>query len=67
MLSTLNPLPDGSFDVQDGEGRSLLDALGGPFRAREAAEAAQRMLSAFDAVDAQLKAINNSLERMKIA
>lgn len=66
MLSTLNPLPDGSFDVQDGEGRSLLDALGGQFRTRDAAEAAQRMLSAFDAVEAQIQTINNSLERMKI-
>lgn len=66
MISTLNPLPDGRFDVQDATGISLLDALGGPFRTREAAEAAQRMLSAFDAVDDQIQTINNSLERMKI-
>lgn len=64
MLSTLNPLPDGRFDVQDDAGKSLLSGFGGPFRTREAAEAAQRMLSAFDAVDAQIKTINHSLERI---
>lgn len=63
MLTT--KLENGRFDVQDASGTSVLDPLGGPFQTREAAEAAQRMLSAFDNLDAQIKTINNSLERMK--
>lgn len=31
MNNFVASLPDGRFDVQDCEGRSLLDALGGPF------------------------------------
>lgn len=61
MNAIVTTLPDGRFDVQNATGDSLLEALGGPFRVKEAAESAQRMLSAFDAVDSQIKAINGTL------
>jgi hypothetical protein len=60
-MSTVKELPDGKFDVQDADDRSLLDRMGGPFRKRETAEAAQRMLDSFDAVDNQIRVINQRL------
>lgn len=60
-MATVQQLFDGTFDVQNEAGTSLLDAFGGPFRLRETAEAAQRMLNSFDKVEAQIAEINESL------
>lgn len=56
-MATIETLPNGEFDVQDSNGKSVM----GPFRSRETAEAAQRMLNMFDAVDDQIATINRPL------
>lgn len=58
-MSELKALPNGQFDVQDKDGNSV---FGEPFRQRETAESAHRMLAMFDAVDGRIAAINNSLK-----
>lgn len=60
---TVRELPNGTFDVQDDEGKSLLDRMGGPFYGRETAEAAARMFAGFDAVDRQVQRINGALHK----
>jgi hypothetical protein len=60
-MVTVKELANGTFDVQDADGRSLLDRMGGPFRLQETAEAARRMLDGFDAVDVQIQQINQQL------
>lgn len=58
-------LPDGTFDVQNDSGQSVLGPFGGPFRQRESAEATARLLNAFEAVDSRIDAINESLRSAK--
>lgn len=63
MSHTVKPLPDGKFDIQDSSGQSVSEKFGGAFTQREAAEAACRMLNAFDAADSRISAINDSLRK----
>ena len=59
MGHTVQPLPDGRFDIQDSFGESVSDKFGGAFTQREAAEAACRMLDAFDAIDSRIDKIKS--------
>lgn len=66
MTYTTTQLLNGKFDVQDEHGFSVLDRFGGPYYTMEAAQATERMLNAFDAVDAQIATVNESL-RAKVS
>lgn len=56
MSATIDTLPNGEFLVSDN--KSGL----GPFRLRETAESAQRMLNAFGAVDQQVERLVSDLQ-----
>jgi phage I-like protein len=52
----IEELPNGEFQASDG--RNTL----GPYRSRETAEAAQRMLNAFDSTDLQIQQITKTMK-----
>lgn len=74
-MDTINRHPSGCvemtesglYDVVNTEGHSLLGPFGGPFHNAEAAQAVQRMLTAFDAVSATINQINETLGRVNIS
>lgn len=53
--TTIEPLPNGEFQVSGGS------HVLGPFRLRETAEAAERMLNTFDAVESTIEQTLNTM------
>lgn len=60
-MSAIKKLSNGTFDVQDSQGKSLLDRMGGPFSREDVAIEAKRMLDSFDQVDRQIADIIQKL------
>lgn len=56
-MQTIQQLPNGEFQVEASNGQTL-----GPFRLLETAEAAERMLNMFDAVDISMAQLSNTLK-----
>lgn len=67
MTYQTTQLANGKFDVQDEQGASQLEPFGGPYHTQEAAEATERMLTSFDAVDGQIRQVNTTLAGLLIA
>ena len=61
-MNTVKELPNGQFDVLDGQGNSLSHKFGGTFYKRDVASEAARMVDAFDRVEARIGHINQELQ-----
>lgn len=60
-MITVQQLPDGQFDVRDGEGKSVAHKFGGTFETREIAEGAARMLNLFETVEERIRRLDQVL------